>query len=283
MKKNISILALLAFLMPSVSMAQLKLPQPSPKAETSQMIGLTEVKVTYSRPAVKGRKVWGDLVPLGKVWRTGANSATEMKFSHDVEIAGKNVKAGEYALFTIPNESEWTIILNTNEGQKGSTEYKESLDYLRFSAKVSKSGEFKERFTISIDPVSDELGTVCLSWENIKVCFDIKTFPLKAAEKNIADFAAGTGNLWYDLAQATRYSIDNDINKDKTMVWIDQSISLKDHFFNKYIKAKALYKAGQKEEAMKWVKLAKEYGEKNPSGFYNAYKQEIEKALTEWK
>jgi len=108
----------------ATAFAQLNLPQPSPRATVKQVVGVSEITIDYSRPAVKGRKVWGDLVPYGKVWRTGANSATALILSTDAEIGGKLVKKGEYALFSIPGEKEWTIIINTNEGQTGSVKYK---------------------------------------------------------------------------------------------------------------------------------------------------------------
>lgn len=266
----------------ATAFAQLNLPQPSPRATVKQVVGVSEITIDYSRPAVKGRKVWGDLVPYGKVWRTGANSATSLSLSTDAEIGGKLVKKGDYALFSIPGEKEWTIIINTNEGQPGSVNYKESLDLVRFSAIPTKSAEFKERFEITIDVVSDNEAKVVLKWENLQVSFPI-TFKTKdLAGKNMDEYIAKTGNLWYDLAKASLYSVENGLNKDKQMSWIDLSISLEDHFYNKMIKAKILKDQGKNADAYTWMLAAKEHGEKNPSGFYDAYKAEIAKALSDW-
>lgn len=280
MKKTLSITACL--LAASFSFAQVELPVPSPKAKVEQRVGLTDVSIEYSRPAVAGRKIWGGLVPYDKVWRTGANSATAISFSRDIEIAGKTVKAGDYALFSIPSAAEWTFIINSNEGQKGSTEYKESLDILRFKAKPSASSPAKERMEFTIDPVSETEGTITLRWELVSVSFNFTTPTLKNAEYNIAGFESKLGGLWYDLAQAARYSSENNINADKTITWIDQSIALKEHFFNKWVKAQILAKKGDNAGAYSYALAAKENGEKNPSGFYDAYKTAIEKAVADW-
>jgi len=278
--KKIAI-ACMAFISLSVS-AQVELPVPSPKAKVEQRVGLTDVSIEYSRPAVGGRAVWGALVPFDKVWRTGANSATAFNINKDIEIDGKALKAGEYALFTIPNANEWTFIINSNEGQKGSTDYKESLDLIRFKSKPTVNNSVKERLEFTIDPLSDTEGRVTLSWEKVSVSFNFKTNTLKNAENNLAGFEKKVGGLWYDLAQAARYSNENNLNGDKPLAWIDQSISLKDHFFNKWVKAKILAKKGDNAGAYLMAAEAKTFGEKNPSGFYDAYKAEIEKAVSDW-
>lgn len=262
--------------------AQLALPQPSPRAKVSQTLGVTEITVDYSRPAVKGRKVWGDLVPFGKVWRTGANSATTITLSTNAEIGGREISKGEYALFTIPGEKEWTIIINTNEGQKGSVNHKSELDVVRLNAVPKKSAEFKERFEVRINPTSDNEAFIVLGWENLEVQFPVRVNSVENAGKNIAEYAQKSGSLWYDLAKATIYSHENNINKDQQLKWIDQSIALEDHFYNKMIKAKVLHASGNKAEAYSWMAQAKDFGEKNPSGFYDAYKNEIEKSLADW-
>ena len=280
MKKTFVLLCLA--LAANYSFAQVELPVPSPKARVEQRIGLTDVAIEYSRPAVGGRQIWGGLVPSDKVWRSGANAATSISFSKDVEIAGKAVKAGEYALFSIPSSPEWTIIINSNEGQKGSTEYKENLDIVRIKAKPLTMNMPKERLEYTIDPVSDNEGLVTLRWEFLAVSFNFKTSTLANAEKNIAAFEAKVGGLWIDLAQAAKYSNDNNLNAEKSLAWVDQSIQLKDHFFNKWVKAQILHKKGDKTGAYSFALAAKEFGVKNPSGFYDAYKAPIEKAVADW-
>src|ERR1035437_5918867 len=130
MKKILNItfaLCLIAF-MPSISKAQLKMPQASPKASVMQMVGLTEISIDYHAPSVKGRTIWGDLVPYDSVWRTGANEATVISFSDDVMIEGKKLAAGKYAIFTIPGKAEWTIIFNKKKDLWGAYGYNKDED-----------------------------------------------------------------------------------------------------------------------------------------------------------
>lgn len=261
--------------------AQVKLPQPSPKCILEQTVGLTTVRVEYSRPGVKGRKIFGELVPFGQVWRTGANAATSITFSDDVQFGNKTLQKGEYALFTIPGSTEWILIFNSNEGQKGSVNYKESLDVLRLTAK-SEPCDFTERFTIEVNPVDDQEGELVLRWERTRVSTRFRLNTLETARKNIDDFAASFAGQWYDLAAAAKYGLENNIAQDKWLDLIDKSMMLKEHFFNKYVKAKILHRMGKAAEAKALMKEARDWGEKNPSGFYDAYKADIEKSLKEW-
>ncbi len=151
-------------------MSKDKAKMPSPPAETKATLasGAT-IAINYHQPAVKGRSVWSDLAPYGKVWRTGANDATTIDISKDVMVNGKALKAGKYALFTIPGEKEWTIILNKTSKQWGNYSYKESDDALRTTAK-SEANEMMERFTIK----AENSGEVALMWDKVKVAFMVK-------------------------------------------------------------------------------------------------------------
>ena len=137
MTKGLSLSFITALaLVPAPAFADLELPRPSPFAKVSQEVGLTQITVDYSSPGVKGRKIWGALVPFDKMWRTGANQATKITFSKDVTFVDKAVPAGTYSLFTIPAKSgEWTVILNKNPNQGGTGQYKQDLDLLRFQAR----------------------------------------------------------------------------------------------------------------------------------------------------
>lgn len=261
--------------------AQVKLPQPSPKCVLEQTVGLTQVRVEYSRPGVKGRKIFGELVPFGQVWRTGANAATSISFSEDVQWGGKTLAKGEYALFSIPGPAEWILIFNSNEGQKGSVNYKEALDVLRLNVKPEPC-EFTERFTIEVNPVDDQEGELALRWEKTRVSVRFRTHTTEQARKNIEDFANQFAGQWYDLANAAKYAFENGLLPDKQLELVDKSIALRDHFFNKFVKAKILHRSGKVAEAKALMKEARDWGEKNPSGFYDAYKAEIEKCLKEW-
>src|SRR5262250_2592065 len=158
MKKRL--LALLLVFAPSVALAQqLDLPRPSPLGKVSQVVGLTEIAVEYSSPAVRGRKIFGEVVPYDKLWRTGANSATKITFSRDVSVAGKPVPSGTYAIFTIPGKNEWTVILNKNPDQGGTDQYKQELDALRFTAKP-KSISHREHLTFTFGDFNDNGATL---------------------------------------------------------------------------------------------------------------------------
>lgn len=144
--------------------------RPSPPMVAKANVGGNlEVAVTYSAPAVKGRKVFGDLVPFDQVWRTGANETTTIEVSRDTKIAGNGLKKGRYALFSIPGEKEWTIIVNTDADGWGAYKYNKDKDVFRFNLAPSKSDKFYERFTVEI---TDE-GKISLNWENTTVAFNI--------------------------------------------------------------------------------------------------------------
>ena len=141
----------------------------SPKAEASGTVGAAKVKIVYCQPSVKGRKIMGGLVPYGEVWRTGANDATTIEFDKPVKVEGKDLAAGKYALFTIPGESEWTIIFNKDHKQWGAYSYKQADDVLRVAVKPVKTASPVEAFTIGVG--KDQIN---LKWENTEVPVKIK-------------------------------------------------------------------------------------------------------------
>lgn len=149
-------------------------PAPSPHSVLTQVVGTTEVTIDYSRPSAKGRKVFGGIVPMGAVWRTGANKPTAITFSKDVVVGGKDVPAGSYALFTIPGENEWTIIIySTTEGW-GAFSYDQAKDFARFTAKPTKLGQMAESFAIGIDHLRDDSAIINLDWDHTRVSFPIE-------------------------------------------------------------------------------------------------------------
>lgn len=147
--------------------------RPSPPAEASATMGDVSINLDYSSPAVKGRKVLDGLAPYGKVWRTGANEATTFEISSDVMIEGQKLEAGKYALFTIPNESEWTFIFNKNPDQWGAYNYNQQQDALRVKVKPGTSPDFQERMTFTIETKEDAAAYVNLIWANLAVGFNV--------------------------------------------------------------------------------------------------------------
>jgi len=152
-----------------VSLAVAQEKPASPKAETEGVAGAAKVKIVYCQPSARGRKIMGGLVPFGEVWRTGANEATTIEFDKPVKLEGKDIPAGKYALFTIPAENEWTIIINKDNKQWGAYKYNDKDDVVRVKVKPGKTDAFVETFTISV--VKDQ---VQLKWENTAVAFKVK-------------------------------------------------------------------------------------------------------------
>jgi len=266
-----------------VTLAQLALPQPSPKASVMYTVGLTEISVAYSSPAVNGREVYGKLVPYGEVWRTGANTATEISFSTDVMVAGKSVKAGKYALFTIPTDNAWTVILNTNAGQWGSTNYKKDLDVIHFDVQPEKMTEAKERLGFYINHVSADEAHVVMKWDRTKIKFPITVDSKAQAFASINKQFENTPGDWYPMANAANYLTANSGNATDALMYADRAVTLNPkHFMAHWAKAKAHEALGQVPEAIALAKAAKMAGAETPSSWYDMTKPEIDEKIMVW-
>jgi hypothetical protein len=249
------------------------LPAASPAADVSQTFGNTKVDIDYSCPGVKGRPIWGDLVPYDSVWRTGANSCTTISFSTDVMVGGQKVKQGKYGLFTIPGRTSWTVILNSDATQWGSYDYKKSLDVARFAV-IPQIGDMKERLAFMIEPESDTSGRVTLCWEKMKISFDITARTNAMVEKSF-------DNMWRMYANAANYYVDNHFDLTKAHDWAMTSVNLKEHFFNRYVMARVLQAQGNKSDALKYAMDAKTIGEKANDNFYAEYKDRVAKMIAD--
>jgi hypothetical protein len=269
--------------------AQIDTPRPSPKASVTQRVGVTDVTITYSRPGVKGRKIWGDplpeqaatkgeatldnqnerpkgapIVPFGHMWRTGANEATMFVITDDVLINGQKLPAGSYSLHTIPAKDEWTIVFNGTANQWGSFNYDPAKDTLRVKAKPQMMNDNQEWLTFTVDPVSEDSAQVNIRWEKISVPFTVKVPDVAAT--TMAKLQKSVGNAkpddWRTPMQAGNYLINNQNPADDAqgMAWLDQSIKVKETAQNLMSKANALYKAGKKEEAVALAEQAVQRG-----------------------
>lgn len=225
-------------------------PQLSPQATVSQIIGVTEVKVTYHRPAVRHRKIWGELVPFGKVWRAGANEATTIRFSDAVKVDGKPVPAGTYALFMIPNAERWTIILNRRWQQLGAFEYDPKDDLLRFEATPKKVLNHDEWLTYEIYPASTSTAYVDMYWEKLRVSFlvevDVKGIVTARLKRALDKAKPGD---WKVFAEAAEYLLELDKDLAQALKWIDRSLQIKEAPPNLHIKARLQKALGQHTEA----------------------------------
>jgi hypothetical protein len=280
MKKVLLSVAVLALLAPS-AFAQLKLPRPSPKGSVMQTVGLTDVTITYSRPGVKGRTIWGDLVPYDKVWRTGANEATTIAFSRDVSINGKPLPAGTYSLHTIPGKTSWTVIFNKKADQWGSYSYDAAQDALRVEA-APTAGPNVEWLTFSFPDVKNESTQVELAWEKLRAAFTIGVDTNTQALAEIRKTLAGEVKEWNVPYGAAGFVFNNNLdNKAEAMKWIDQSIAMKETFYNPRLKAQMLAKDGKPKDAVAFGEKAVAAGKADPNAADEVAK--LEKQIAEWK
>ena len=169
-----SIIFVLGFASQSAAQDYLKKLRVSPKAEVMQVVGLTQVNISYSRPGVRGRKIWGGLVPYDKVWRAGADEATKFTFSTDVTIEGKKLSAGSYSFFVIPNKKEWIIIFNKVADQWGAFTYNEADDFVRIKVKP-KTAEFEEWLKYEFTKTGEYVANLCFHWEKQKIVLKLET------------------------------------------------------------------------------------------------------------
>jgi hypothetical protein len=276
--KKVNSLLLTAFATLAITQARSqgpKLPAASPAASVKQTFGLTDITIDYSSPAVKGRTIWGGLIPYDSVWRTGANAATVINFSTSVSINGTNVKAGKYALFTIPGRDMWTIIINSDYDQWGSFGYNKGSDVLRVKVKPEMTSESKERMAFYLDPTSDSTCNVTLRWEKVKVTFEVKANTLMMLQK-------GFDNMGSTYASAANYYVDNKLDLNKAEEWTKMALDMnKNSFYFNYVMAKVMQAKGDNKEALKYAEESKKLGEAANDNFYHEFKSRIDKLLAE--
>ena len=252
MKHQLQLLIGSLFLLFSISLfaqQNLTLPDASQHASVMQQVGLTDIKIDYHRPGVKGRKIWGALVPYNQVWRAGANQNTTISVSNDVIIAGKNVPAGVYGLHMVPTEDDWTIILSRDYRAWGSFFYNEINDLMRFTAKP-QSTEFQEWLMYSFDEVTPNSTTASLKWDKLKIPFKIEIDLHKQILNDMAIQLTGLpGFFWQGWNQAAMYCYANTIDLEQGLKWVDRSISINKIIANTYTKALILADLNQADES----------------------------------
>lgn len=264
------------FLFAGTSFSQeVKTPRPSPDATVSQYVGITKITIDYSSPGVKGRTIWGELVPYGEVWRTGANEVTSISFSDPVKINGNELAEGTYGIHTIPGENEWEIIFSKDTEVDGSSNYDKSKDALRVKVKPEEH-HFMERMTFLITDVTDNSAIVNLLWENLKVPFMVEVNTqelfLSNARKELS---------WVPTFQAAQYCLTSNINLEEALKWINASCLINEVYWNTRVKAQLQHKLGMKNEALATMEKAVELGGKMDSAPFDF--ENMKKMLEEWK
>lgn len=285
MKKTFLNLALSATLIlgAATAQAQIKMPAGSPASKIEQAVGLSTVTVEYSRPSMKGREIFGDLVPMDKLWRTGANASTKIKFSDDVTIEGNKVPAGEYALYSIPGKSEWTIVLhkNTKHWGDGGAEYKQAEDQLRFKVKPQQNPRETESFTINFANLKADAADVEILWDNTIAAFTVKTDVDSKVMAQIQEKVVNNKDAKpADYAAAASYYFEADKDDKQALAWIKKANATDAKFWNVHLQAKIEAKLKDYKTAIKTAEKSKAMAQEAKNADYVALN---DKMIASWK
>ena len=240
---------------------KVEFPAPSPACTLKQRVGLTDIEIDYSRPSIRGRAVYGGLVPYDKVWRTGANQATKIIFSTPVKLNGTAVAAGTYALLSIPGKDEWTVIINKGAEQWGAYKYDEKDDVARVKVKPVEMGRSVETFAIEIDDIKDSSSELVIVWDRTKVPVKLEVNYADKLRSQI-DAVMDSDNKEKPYFQAAMYYHNNDLDLQKAKKWVDAAVAERDAYYIVYLKAEILKKLGDKEGAIAAAKHSSELATK---------------------
>lgn len=249
---------------------KLEVPAASPTAKVEQRVGLTDIALTYARPSVKGRKIFGELVPYGQVWRTGANTATAISFSTVVKFGGSEVPAGKYALFTIPEAGEWTVILSKVTGQWGAYSYDAKDDQVRIKVKPTKLAEAVETLELGFGSLRDESATLDIRWETTRVSIPLAVDVVGVVVPQIQAAMKGEGKKpWF---QAAMFYYEHDLDLKQALAWMEAGLAEQpEAFWMLYRKGLILEKSGDKKGAIAAAEQSLALAEKAQGGIKDEY------------
>ena len=261
--------------------AAVELPRPSPGASVSQKVGTAKATVTYHRPAVRGRAVWGALVPYGEAWRLGANDATTLEITEDARVAGKELKAGTYALFAIPGKESWTIAVNSEAKQWGAYFRDPKKDVLSFDVTPS-AGPHEEWLEFRLLPVSPSGVRLEMAWEKLRVGFPLE-FDVNGIvwRKLDAARAAAGPKDWVDFYQSARFARSTGERRDQATGWLDEAMRRGESFWMDELKGDLLADEGKHAEAIPCLEKAIESSKK--AGAPEEWRAGARKKLEDWQ
>lgn len=268
---------------------QVELPRKSPRASVSYTVGLTDITIRYSSPAVSGRAIWGALVPYNQLWRAGANEATTIEFSTDIKIEGRFLPKGKYTFFLIPQEGEtWTAVFNRSVEQWGAYSYDESQDALRAPVRVITSDYSEERLSYHLSDAGLGKGYIRLWWEKRQVFVHIEADVIRQVldkmELSISDAAEDRKWELYTQAADFLFNSGDENYLDEALQYANLSTSLLNHSWNWWVKAQVLAKKGEYRQAVSSANKSIDAGKNNTAdSFYVNAKSHIEQAISEWK
>jgi len=252
----------------------LRLPRLSQGARVTQVIGLSDVTIQYHRPGVKGREIWGKLLPYGEIWRAGANEPSLFTFSDEVTIEGKKLPAGTYRFVTIPSKGDWTVIFNS-EVKNWGTIYEPKYDTLKFSV-TPEAAPHQEWLTFDFTDLAPSSARVVLTWEKVKLSFKIEFNTLGKIQTSV-----GT---WQVLNSAARWALTEKVYTTEALAWADRSIATDKNAMNLRTKAELLAAAGKYKEAVAAGEEALAVGKaKDPKYEASQQAKDLTKLLGEWK
>jgi hypothetical protein len=276
------VLAAIFAAVPAVSpvAAQVKLPRPSQKASVMQTVGLTDITVTYSRPGVKGRKIWGALVPYGQPWRTGANEATTFACTEDVTIEGQKLPAGTYSLLTIPGADEWTVAFNKEKDLWGAYAYKPESDVLQVKVKPQAAAATEEWMSFHFTDLSWTGATLELQWEKLALALRIGVDDVEQALTAVRDtITRAPADDWRTPYRGASFCLDAGSNLDEGAKWAEKSVAIQEGYFNVSLLARYRAEKGNLKDAVSLAEKAIQLGkaQKEP-----ADTAPTERLLAEW-
>lgn len=281
--KNIILSALIII---GLSAQAQDLPMPSPNSVLEQRVGLTDIKIEYSRPGVKGRTIFGDLVPYGEVWRTGANKVPNITFSTDVKIGDINVAAGAYALLTIPTAEAWTVIINSNTEMWGANDYDESQNVAVVEVMAGEAFP-TESFTIDVSDITTNTANISLTWEktSVKIPLTVEVHPVAISNIEEAIGESDPDELWRVYRNAAGYFYNNKLDMAQALSYMDESIALKqDSWYSYWMKAEILAEQKEYKLATKTAKESMKIGEAaaKESDTEFGYAETIQEGMDKW-